>query len=133
MPSRPAIASRCTTALVDPPIAASATIALGNDLGQDVLGRRLLDHLDGQPTRLVRREQPAVGGGSAGEAGKRHAERLCDDRHRGGRAHRVAVALAADQDSDSRNRSSDIVPARTSSLSLQTSVPQPSGAPRKSR
>ena len=34
-------------------------------------------------------------------------------------------------DSDLRNSSSDSVPARTSSLSRQTSVPQPSGAPRK--
>ena len=31
MPRRPAIASRCTTALDDPPIAARATIALWNE------------------------------------------------------------------------------------------------------
>jgi hypothetical protein len=35
------------------------------------------------------------------------------------------------EDSDFRNASSERVPARTSSLSLQTSVPQPSGLPRK--
>ena len=34
------------------------------------------------------------------------------------------------EDSDVRNASSDSVPARTSSLSRQTSVPQPSAAPR---
>ena len=34
-------------------------------------------------------------------------------------------------DSDLRKSSSDRVPARTSSLSRHTSVPQPSGAPRK--
>ena len=41
IPSRPVIASRCTTAFVDPPIAAIVTIALANDARvRRVLGRR---------------------------------------------------------------------------------------------
>ena len=99
MPSRPAIASRCTTEFVDPPTAATAMIALRKaSFVMMSLGlRSARDHVDDEPAGVVRqREQARVGGGRAREAGDRHAERLGDDGHRRGRAHRVAVALAAD-------------------------------------
>ena len=72
-------------------------------------------------------EQPAVRGRGAGDAGQRHAQRLGHQAHRRRGAHRVAVAAAADH---RRLRLEELlcdrVPARTSSDSRQTSVPQPS-------
>ena len=50
-----------------------------------------------QAPRLVRGlEQPRIGSRSARHTGDDRAQRLCDQRHRGGGAHRVAVTLAAD-------------------------------------
>ena len=121
MPSRPAMASRCTTALVDPPIAASATIALWNEpFVRKVLGRRSgRDHLDGEPAGARARPRAA---GCPGPACRRRpgidgAERLGHQRHRRGGAHRVAVAAAADHRRlrAQELRRCDSVPARTSS------------------
>ena len=63
MPSRPAMASRWTTALVDPPIAASATIALRNEPAGQQRARRRRSATISTASRagLVRGlEQPAV-------------------------------------------------------------------------
>ena len=119
------MASRWTTALVEPPIAASATIALWNDARvRTALGRRsCADHLDGEPAGRVRAsEQPAVRRRGAGHAGQRHAERLGQQRHRRGGAHRVAVAAAADHRrlGAAGTPPADSVPARTSSLTAAT-------------
>ena len=115
------MASRWTTALVDPPIAASATIALRNDAaGQDrarppVRG----DQLDGQPAGLVRGlQQPAVGGRGARRC--RAAvmpSASASRRHRRGGAHRVAVPAAADHRrlGPQELRRATACPARTSS------------------
>ena len=46
-PSRPAIASRCTTALVEPPIAARATIAFWNDADGSKYRAAYFEQFDG--------------------------------------------------------------------------------------
>ena len=55
------------------------------------------DELDGQPPGGVGTfEQPAVGGWGAGEPGYHRSERLGEQAHRRGSAHRVAVTSTAD-------------------------------------
>ena len=99
MPSRPAMASRCTTALVEPPIAASATIALWNEPAvRKVLGPAVLRRPARRPAGRSRARPPAAGcpgpGCRPGRAGRCRAPRPAG--HRRGGAHRVAVAAAAD-------------------------------------
>ena len=131
-PSRPAIASRWTTALVEPPIAASATIALRNEPRvRTSLGRRAsCDHLDREPAGLVRSlEQPAVRGRRAGHAGDRHAERLG---HAAPSSTRCPSCCSARGCGSSTTRTAG-TPPRTACRrgpprdSRHTSVPQPSG------
>ena len=90
-------------------------------------------HLDGEPAGVMGMlEQAAVGGGRAREPGQHHAERLGEEAHRRGGAHGVAVARGSGSSTTptrgSRSRSG--CPARTSSESRQTSVPQPRAWPR---
>ena len=126
------MASRCTTALVEPPIAASATIALRNEPRGQQRARPALggDHLDGQPPGLVGPlEQAAVRRRGAASAGQRHAERFGDQAPSSTRCPWCCSGRGCGSSTTRTRgtRSSDSVPARTSSDSRQTSVPQPSG------
>ncbi len=134
MPRRPAIASRCTTALVEPPSAARATIALRNEAADRTwLGRRPSWAISTASTpvpcawassRLSGAGRPAVPGSviPSTSASSPIVEA-------------VPMVLQCPRlriidDSDWRNSCSESLPARTSSLSRHTSVPQPSGIPR---
>ncbi len=134
IPSRPAIASRCTTAFVDPPSAASATIALRNDAALNTVdGRRPARTIStaSRPlscawvsSRESAAGMPAVPGRVAPSTS---ASRPIVDA--------VPIVLQCPRlriidESESRKSAGDNVPARTSSDSRQTSVPQPSGTPR---
>ena len=86
-PASRAIASRCSTALVDPPVAATDAIAFSIDVAGDDLTRPQLaaDHihrrarrLRGRP-RLLRLDRPG-----RAAADRRDAEELADGRHRVG-------------------------------------------------
>ena len=93
------MASRWTTALVEPPTAARVTIAFRNAPPvMTSLGRRpALDHLDDQAAaQLGLLLEAAVRGRDPGRARDGHPERLGHEAHRGRRAHRVAVAGAPD-------------------------------------
>ena len=99
IPRRPAMASRCTTALVDPPMAASATIALRKEPAvSTVLGRRSASTSStaSRPVAWACSSRRLSGAGVPAMPGQRHAERLGDAGHRGRGPHRVAVAAAAD-------------------------------------
>ena len=119
MPSRPAIASRCTTALVEPPIAASATIALRNDAAvRTVLGRRsaATSSTASRPVSWAASSRRLSGGGRAGDAG----DVVPSASATSAIVEAVPIVLQCPRlriidDSDRRNSSSDSVPARTSS------------------
>ena len=132
---RPAMASKWTTALVDPPMAASATIALWNEaFVRKVLGRRSAAVIStasrpvpwaASSNRLSGAGVPATPGTTVPSASATSA--MVDA---------VPIVLQCPRlriiaDSERVNCSCDIVPARTSSDSRQTSVPQPSVTPRK--
>ena len=131
-PSRPAMASRWTTALVEPPIAASATIALRNDPRvMTSLGRRCCGHhLHGQPAGVVRPARAAGCRPPACRPGRAdHAERLG---HAAPWSRRCPWCCSARGCGSSRTPRRGTAPAtgcrpRTSSDSRHTSVPQPSG------
>ncbi len=136
-PRRPAIASRCTTALVEPPIAASATIALRNDPRAEDRARPalLLDHLDRRAARSRGhvRAGGVSGAGVPADPGQRHARA---PRRAGPSSRRCPSCCSGPCCGSSMtptrgSRPDRASPARTSSLSRQTSVPQPSAAPRK--
>ena len=128
---RPAIAIRWITALVEPPIAALARIAFSNacarqDLATCVRSSWTISTMRRPAMRAstLRRASTAGIGGVARQA---DAQRLDHAGHgRGGaHGHAVAVASGACTLSASRNSSSVIVPARTSSRMLHTPVPEP--------
>ena len=134
MPSRPAMASRCTTALVDPPIAASVTIALWNDSRViTCVMRRSCSTIStarapvacaASSSRLSGAGVPAIPGIVAPRASATSAMVLA-----------VPIVLQCPrlriiEDSDFRKVFSGMRPARTSSLSFQTSVPHPRACPR---
>jgi len=99
IPSRPAIASRCTTALVEPPMAASATIAFWKGpLGQEA-ARPPPPRPPARPRAGRCGGRPPAGGCPApgsrpGRAGR--CQGLGDQGHGRGGPHRVAVPAAAD-------------------------------------
>ena len=134
MPSRPAIASRCTTAFVEPPVAAIATIALWNDslvMTSPMVRPSRTRSTASRPVRMeasISRESvagvPAVPGSVMPSASAMIA--IVD-----------AVPMVLQwpllrtmERSLFRNASCESVPARTSSLSCQTPVPQPMRCPR---
>ena len=120
-PSRPAIASRWTTAFVDPPTAASATIALRNDAARHDLcsagGRRRPSRRRAGRSRAPARAGGCPGPGVPAMPGQRHAERLGDHAPSSTRCPSCCSArgCGSSTDSERRNSSSDSVPARTSS------------------
>ena len=94
-PTRPAIARRWITALVEPPIAPLVRIAFSKACsGQDVRGLQVvLDHLHDAPAGQMRHHPAAaVDRRDRGIARQRHAQRLGHARHRRGGAHGVAGA-----------------------------------------
>ena len=131
----PRCASRWTIALVLPPMAMSARIALskasrGEDLGSGVRSSR--HHLDDRAARVIsasarRRES---GAGIAALPGQRHAERLGHRGHRRGGAHHHAVAGRA------REAALDLAPNSSSETGRRAARPRaparrcPSRAPR---
>ncbi len=134
-PTLPAMASRCTTALVEPPTAARATIALWNEARVSrVLGRRsrATRSTARRPLRLASASNLLSGAGVPARPGttipRASATSAIVDA--------VPIVLQCPRlriiaDSDAVNSAEERVPARTSSLSRQTSVPQPRGRPRK--
>ncbi len=121
--------------MVEPPIAANATIALAKDAWvRNVLGRRSAATIPtasrpvpwaASSSRLSGAGVPATPGTTMPSASATKA--IVDA---------VPIVLQCPRlriiaDSERVNCSVDSVPARTSSDSRQTSVPQPSGVPRK--
>ncbi len=135
MPSLPAIASRCTTALVEPPMAASATIALWNEPIVTMSDRRRSASMmstisrpvscDFSSRRLSGAGVPARPGMIVPSASATSAM-----------VEAVPIVLQCPRlriidDSDFMKSACESVPPRTSSLRRHTSVPHPSGSPRK--
>ena len=94
-PARRAMASRCTMAFVEPPMAASTTSALWNAPAVEHVGGA--HGVDGEPRGqppgpLPVRQPLARRRRRGGGARRRHAERLGQDGHRRGRAHDHARA-----------------------------------------
>ncbi len=128
------MASRCTTAFVDPPIAASVTMALRNAARVMIaLGRR-------SAATIATASRPvscAPASSRVSAAGTPALPGTLMPRASATQAMVEAVpivlqcpALLIIDDSERAKSSADSVPARTSSDSRQTSVPQPSGRPR---
>ena len=129
------MASRCTTAFVDPPTAASATIALWNDarvMTEEMVRPCCTSSTASRPDSCAPSSSRLSGAGVPASPGivmpSASAMMLMLD----------AVPMVLQwprlriiDDSDRRNSSADRVPARTSSLRRQTSVPQPRACPRK--
>jgi hypothetical protein len=121
--------------LVDPPIAARATMALWNEaLVRTVLGRRsaATSSTASRPVPWAASRSRLSGAGVPATPG------TTVPRASATRAMVEAVPMVLQwprlrimADSDLMNCSWESVPARTSSLSRHTSVPQPSGTPRK--
>ena len=135
MPRRPAIASRCTTELVDPPTAATATIALRNDsFVITSLGLRSLRTM----STISRPDSCDFDSSSACAAGVPANPGIVMPSASATTAIVEAVPIVLQcplpgiiDCSDCRNIPFVIVPARASSLSAHTSVPQPRAALRK--
>ena len=98
-PVRPAMATRCTIALVEPPIAMSARIALSK-----AAAVRISEGLGPRASAISTARRPDISAsasrresarGDGRVAGQRHAERLGHRRHRGRGAHHHAVAGGA--------------------------------------
>ena len=130
------MASRCTTALVDPPMAASVTMALWKDAR--VTTWEMVLPSAPAPRRADRTrapfQQPAVRRRRAGQSRDRHAERLGHDAHARGGAHGVAVAPAADHRRlGPRNSSDDRVPAGPPRSAARRRCRSPAAAPGRFR
>ena len=92
-----AMASRCSTALVEPPKAMTTAMAFSN-AGFVMMSRAVMpraEQLDDSLARLAGvHVAAAVGRGRRGRAGDRHADRLGDGGHRVGGVEAAAGALA---------------------------------------
>ena len=134
-PTRPAMASRCSTAFVEPPIAPSATIALWNEprdrirLGvrdsSTIATIRLPARCASSSSRLSGAGRPALPGRVSPSASVTQAT-----------VDAVPIVLQCPRlriiaDSALWKSCAARVPARTSSESRHTSVPQPSAMPRQ--
>ena len=135
MPSRPAIARRWTTAFVEPPIAARATIALWNDplvRKADGLRSAFTRSTASRPVRCAACSSRLSGAGVPATPGTTVPSASATSAI----VEAVPMVLQCPRlriiaDSERVNCSRLSVPARTSSDSRHTSVPQPSGLPRK--
>ena len=134
-PSRPAIASRCTTEFVEPPTAAIDTIALMKaSLVMMSLGRRFSATIDtiSEPVSWDSDSSRASGAGVPANPGivMPSASAMTAI------VEAVPIVLQWPFEriidcSDARNSLFEITPARASSLRRQTSVPHPSASPLK--
>ena len=98
MPARRAIATRCTTALVDPPSASTATIALSMLAAVTMsVGFRSSQTMSTmrRPVSLAIRAWRESGGGNRRGARQRQSQRLRRGGHRRRRSHRHAMARRA--------------------------------------
>ena len=97
-PMRPAIASRWMTALVEPPMAALTRMAFSNASRVRIcdMRRSSSHHLDNAPARELRKRIAArIDGRDRGVPGSAMPSASTMLRHRGGGAHRHAVAVRA--------------------------------------
>ena len=85
-PASFAIASRCSTALVDPPVAATTAIAFSIAVRVMIVRGRPSElrelHRPARPTAVPTSAFARIGRRHAAAAERRDAERLADDRHR---------------------------------------------------